>query len=89
MIVMEFPVPAKRASPDCEPCTIKQMTIEREAAGLVDLTLNGHKSFGGRVFCKFGTRLRSWQRSLEECLVHANPCNMLRKALLLRSPPKP
>ena len=43
VVIMEVPGPANRASQDSEPCTIKQMMIEMESAGLVDLTLNGHK----------------------------------------------
>ena len=40
VVVME--VPQNRTSQDSVPCTIKQMMLEMESAGLVDLTINGH-----------------------------------------------
>ena len=41
IIIME--VPQNRTSQDSEPSSIRQMMIEMEQAGLVDVTLNGHK----------------------------------------------
>ena len=40
MIIME--VCQNRSSQDSVPCSIRQMMVEMEAAGLVDVTLNGH-----------------------------------------------